>query len=374
MSGQGRYRALQRQLQAQLTVANMANTFPLSRPNLNIALVRFSALGDVALIVPVVRNLQRSLPGATITWITSPLSYSLLQGLQGVHFEVFEKPRTPADYRSFYRAFSQHSFDVILAMQANLRINLLYPALRAPVKIGFDRTRAREGQWLFCNRSIPFANTHLLDSFMSFATELGAATQPVIWDLPIGETELTWAREQLGHLPRPLIAIHPCASKPERTWLFERYASVMQTAAQRWGAGLLLTGGKAAAEQDYCARLGNCAPHNTLNLCGQTTPKQLAALLGQVDVLVAPDTGAVHLATAMHTPVVGLYAVAPPGLTGPYARQEFIVNRYPEAVRKFLHKDPSHVTWNTRVHHPEAMALIQVDDVLRQLAHVLGAA
>ncbi len=340
------------------------------QPNLNIALVRFSALGDVTLVVPAVRCLQRSLPGANITWITSPITYSLLQGLGGVRFEVYEKPKTLADYRAFYRAFSQRSFDVVLAMQANLRINLLYPALHAPIKLGFDRIRAREGQWLFCNRSIPFADCHLLESFMSFAAQLGATLQPITWDLPIDETEHAWAREQIKHLPRPLIAVHPYASKAERTWLFERYAEVMQTAAQKWHAGILLTGGNDPAEQDFCARLSACAP-DVLNLCGRTTPKQLAALLGQADVLVAPDTGPVHIATAMQTPVVGLYAVASPGLTGPYRRQEFIVNCYPEAVRKFTGKSPEKIAWNTRVHHSEAMALIQVDNVLSQLARAL---
>ncbi len=338
----------------------------------NIVLVRFSALGDVTLVVPAVRNLQRVFPDATITWITSPLAYSLLQGLPGVHFEVFEKPKTLADYRAFYRAFSQRTFDVVLAMQANLRINLLYPALHAPIKIGFDRIRAREGQWLFCNRAIPFANGHLLDSFLSFAEQLGAASAPVTWDLPIGGAEKSWAQEQLKHLPRPLIAIHPVASKMERTWLFERYAEVMQTAVQKWHGGFVLTGGNAPSEMDFCARLASNAPPNPLNLCGRTTPKQLAALLAQADVLLAPDTGPVHIATAMQTPVVGLYAVAPPSLSGPYGRQEFIVNRYPEAVRKFLNKDPQHIKWNTRVHHPEAMALIQAADVVKQLARVLA--
>lgn len=338
----------------------------------DIAIVRFSALGDVTLVVPAVRSLHRSLPNATITWITSPLTYSLLQGLEGVHFEVVEKPRSVADYRAFYRAFSQRSFDVVLAMQANLRINLLYPALHAPIKIGFDRTRAREGQWLFCNRAIPFKNEHLLDSFMAFAGQVGATPGPITWDLPIGEAEKSWAHEQLKHLPRPLIAIHPYASKMERTWIFERYAEVMQAAVQKWQAGLILTGGNAAPERDFCARLANGAPTGTLNMCGQTSPKQLAALLGQVDVLVAPDTGPVHLATAMQTPVVGLYAVAPPSLSGPYARQEYIVNRYPDAVQKFLGKDPQNVPWNTRVHHPDAMALIQTADVMQQIARVFA--
>ena len=338
----------------------------------NIAVVRFSALGDVTLVVSAIRNLQRTFPDATITWVTSPLAYSLLQGLPGINFEVFEKPKTLADYRAFYQAFSQRTFDVVLAMQANLRINLLYPALHAPLKIGFDRVRAREGQWLFCNRAIPFADSHLLDSFMSFTEQIGATVETITWGLPIGAAEKSWAQQQLKLLPRPLIAIHPVASKMERTWLFERYAEVMQAVAQKWHGGIVLTGGRAPFEMDFCARLSSNAPSGTLNLCGKTTPKQLAALLGQVDVLLAPDTGPVHIATAMQTPVVGLYAVAPPSLSGPYGRQEFIVNRYPEAVRKFLNKDPQRIKWNTRVHHPQAMALIQAEDVLRQIGRAFS--
>lgn len=342
--------------------------------NLNIAIVRFSALGDVLLLVPAVRSLRRSFPNATITWITSPLAYALLQGLEGVQFEVYDKPRSLADYRAFYRAYSKRNFDVVLAMQANLRINLLYPALHAPVKIGFDRTRAREGQWLFCNRRIPFANTHLADSFLAFAAQLGADISSAEWSLPVAEAEQAWAREKLKNLPRPLIAIHPFASKTERNWLFERYAELIRATVGNWHAGIVLTGGNAPAERDFCARLAAIAPDRTLNLCGQSTPKQLAAVLAQADVLVAPDTGPVHLARAMNTPVVGLYAVASPVLSGPYAAQEYVVNRYPQAVRKFLGKDPDQVPWNTRVHHPDAMSLIQTEDVLQQLGRLFNEA
>ena len=73
----------------------------------------------------------------------------------------------------------------------------------------------------------------------------------------------------------------------------------------------------------------------------------------------------------MGTPVIGLYAVASPELSGPYGRQDYVVNRYPDAVRKFLGKDPDHMAWNTRVHHSGAMQLIEVDAVLLQLERLL---
>lgn len=340
--------------------------------NLHIAIVRFSALGDVVMVATAVRALQRSLPDAGITWITSPSAYSLLSGMAGVQFEVVEKPRTFQDYRNFYRIFRNRRFDVVLAMQANLRINLLYPALHAPLKIGFDRTRAREGQWLFCNRRIPFQNTHLVDSFLSFVETLTGKPVTAVWDAPVSETDRLWAQSQLRSLPQPRIAIHPHASKAERNWLTERYAAVIKQAVTRWSCGIVLTGGSAAAEQTLCGELAQQARSHTLNLCGKTTAKQLAALLGQADVLIAPDTGAVHIARTMATPVIGLYAVASPGLTGPYQHSAHCIDHYPQAVNKFLGKDPRTLPWNTRVHHPDAMSLITVDEVMQQLESVLG--
>lgn len=323
------------------------------------------------MVAAAVRALQQQMPGATITWITSPLAFSLLQGMQGIHFEVIEKPRSWQDYRAFYRYFKQKKFDVVLAMQANLRINLLYPALQSPRKIGFDRTRAKEGQWLVCNQHITFQDSHLVDSFLSFVQMLTDKPAVAIWGLPVDESDLTWAREQLQDLPKPWIAIHPYASKSERNWLPERYVEVIKQSIARWQSGILLTGGNATAELSLCEQLALHSPESTLNLCGKTTPKKLAALLSLADVLIAPDTGAVHIARAMNTPVVGLYAVAPPELTGPYQRMKYCVNRYPQAAQMFLHKNAEQLSWNTRVHHREAMFLITVDDVMAQLDKAL---
>lgn len=323
------------------------------------------------MVAAAVRALQRDLPAATLTWITSPLAYSLMSGMAGVSFAVAEKPGTLADYREFYRRFRSHRFDVVLAMQANLRINLLYPSLHAPVKIGFDLTRAREGQWLFCNRRIPFRDDHLVDGFLSFVETLTGRPATAIWNLPLHERDVAWARQKLQTLARPWVAIHPHSSKAERNWLPERYAGVVAQAAGRWNCGIVLTGGNSPEEAALCESLARHAPRQVLNLCGQTTPMQFAALLSLVDVLVAPDTGAVHLATAAGTPVIGLYAVVSPKLSGPYRRLEYCVDRYSQAVRELVGRDPDRLPWNTRVHHPKAMSLIEVTDVMQQLARVL---
>ncbi|MBU1215125.1 MAG: glycosyltransferase family 9 protein [Gammaproteobacteria bacterium] len=341
-------------------------------PSPHIAIVRFSALGDVIMVAAAIRALRREIPGATITWITSPLAFSLLEGLEGVNFAVMEKPNSLSDYRAFYKRFAQQHFDVVLAMQANLRINLLYPALRAPLKIGFDRTRARELQWLFSNRRIPFADSHLVDSFLAFVTALTGKPAMAEWGIPLTAAVHSWAKERLSGLPRPLVVLHPVSSKAERNWLPAHYAKLISQAVKFFDCGFVITGGNSAEERALCEQLAQVAPRHTLNLCGQTTTKQLAAVLDEADALIAPDTAAVHMARAVGTPVIGLYAVAPSRLTGPYQQTEYCVDRYPEAVREFLGKDAQSLPWNTRVHHPGAMALIEVGDVLQQLTRVLG--
>ncbi|MEJ1958832.1 MAG: glycosyltransferase family 9 protein [Nitrosomonadales bacterium] len=84
------------------------------------------------------------------------------------------------------------------------------------------------------------------------------------------------------------MAIHPHASKDERNWLPDRYAAVVEQSISRWQCSILLTGGNSPAERALYERLVQHAPSHILNLSGQTTLKQLAALLSLVDVLVAP--------------------------------------------------------------------------------------
>jgi heptosyltransferase I len=337
----------------------------------NIAIVRFSALGDLVLVVPLLRNLQKNFPRSRLTLITSQLGFDMLGGMEGVEFEVFDKPRSLADYRKFYRAFRNRKFAAVLELQANLRINLLYPALNAPLKIGFDRMRAKEGQWLCCNSHIDYTGPHLLDSFLAFGTKCGASSQPVEWGLPLSDEDHAWAESVLASLPRPIIAIHPVSSKAERNWPLERYAEIVKAARETNKCSFVFTGGSHPLEQQYCDHLSQVAGTAGVNLCGRTTPKQLAAVLGKADGLIAPDTGAVHIARAMDTPVIGLYAVISSELSGPYGKMRYVVDRYPDALRKLLKKDPLTVPWNTRVHHPNAMRFITTKDVMLKLDRLL---
>lgn len=334
-------------------------------------MVRLSALGDVTLAVPLVRTLQASFPSARITWITSKASFALLEGLAQVEFVVIDKPRSCADYRALSRRMAGRRFDALLALQANLRVNLIYPLIGADIKLGFDRQRAREGQWLFTNQRIAFGKEHLLDSFLAFAAALGARQPVIAWGLPLGDSDHRFAAEHLRS-PGPFLAVNPAASKPERNWGVDGYVAVLRAAHASWGTTAVLTGGPDPSETELAQRIADAVDSPLINLVGKTSPKQLAAVLQRAQCLLAPDTGPAHIAVAVGTPVVGLYAVAPPALSRPYLYPELVVNKYPDAVRELLGRDPDTVAWGTRVHDPRAMGLISAEDVLAKLALVLG--
>jgi heptosyltransferase I len=335
----------------------------------SIAIVRLSALGDVTLLLPVIETLRHALPRAQLTWVIGAAAYPLLEGYPGVEFLVFDKRRGWRAYLDLRRRLAGRRFDALLAMQASWRANFIYPLVSAPLKIGFDRVRARDGQWLFTNRAIPFARQHLLDGFFAFIEALGVGERVLRWGLPLTEADRAWAAQRLPRGRGPVLAVNPGASKPEREWPLERWIETLRAARERWQAQLVLTGGPGERERETGGKIAQAIPE-VHNLIGQTTPRQLAAVLARADCLLAPDTGPVHLANAVGTLVVGLYAVAPPELSGPYRYPGLAVNRYPEAVRTILGQDPRTVAWTTRVHRGEPMRLILVEDVLSRLARV----
>jgi len=327
----------------------------------HLGIVRLSALGDVALFSGVVPLLQQAHPGARITWMVGAPNDLVLQGLPGLEVEILDKPRGPADYLAIRRRFRDTEFDILLCGNASFRANLLYACLKAKLKIGWGGRRARDGHRWFIDEAIPDTDEHLMDGFLRLASAAGAdATQFKGWQLPISEGDRAFAFE---HLPGgPWIAVNASASKPERDWPVDRFIELIEE-QQRGGFDVVLTGGPGAAEMSAAGSIVTATGCH--NLCGKTTPLQLAAIYQRCSALVSPDSGPVHLARAVDTPVVGLYAVARPELSGPYRALEYTVNVYPEAAGKFLHTTTPE--WHQRVHNVEAMKLIRVQDVLERL-------
>ncbi len=332
----------------------------------SICIVRLSALGDVLMLVPLVRTLQTSLPDAKVTWVISRPAYDLVEGMDGVEFVVIDKPNGLMDYWRFKQLMRGRHFDVLLATQASFRANLLYACIRAVRKIGYDPVRAKDGHGWFIHETIAPGNDHTLDGFLRFADALGITGEKQIrWDLPIQETDYAWARSHLPAVSGPVCLVNPAASKPERSWSAERYIDVIKYMQTRWQACVILVGGPGA----YDRALGDdILEHvSVVDLIGKTKPKQLLALISLADLLLCPDTGPSHMGAAVATPVVALHAVTSAEVSGPYTYRHFSVDCYSEAVRTILKKTPSTNVWGTHAHGEETMNLVTVDAVITKL-------
>ena len=345
----------------------MSKLFANSAPR-SIVLVRLSAIGDTCHALAVVRNLTDNWPDVPVTWIIGSTEAALLGDVEGVEFIIFDKSRGRAARDDVARALAGRSFDVALCMHASMRANGLYRRLPSPVKLGFDLRRARDFQWLFTNHRIPPAREqHALDAMMSFARTIGAQPTPLRWNIPLSDEDRAFADRYVAW---PTMVISPCSSQRSRNyrnWPAERFVAAARHAQENHACRVLLTGGNTPIEREYGEAIAAGSGPDLVNLIGQTTLKQSLALFSAADVVLCPDSGPAHMATAAGTPVIGLYASSNPDRTGPYLSRHLTVNRYPDALDRYMGKTVDEVRWGQRVREPGAMNLITVGDVVAKL-------
>jgi heptosyltransferase I len=330
-----------------------------------IAVLRLSALGDVVMTLPLLRTLQKAFPAAKLHWIVSRPFHAIVEGLSGVELIVIDKPRGPLTYWRLWRQMRQYDFDWLLVPQASMRANLVTLATRAKRKIGFGALHSRDLQSWFVNEFVPAEPEHLIASFLRFADYVGAREHVLEWDLPLKPEEHDWARAQAANARGIKLAVVLAASKAERNWPVERYREALNRLAARWPLTVVLIGGPGEAERALAAQLREGLRPPVLDMVGRSDLRQLAALLGQVDALLAPDTGPLHIAQAMGKPVVGLYAVAPSAKTGPYVESQWTVDVFAEAAATILGRE--RMGWRQRVHDERALRLITVEAVVDKM-------
>ena len=341
----------------------MSRSFATSAPQ-SICLVRLSAIGDTCHALAVARNLRDNWPDTQITWIIGRTEAALLGDTGDIEFIIFDKNKGRAAYSEVRAAVAGKRFDIILCMHASMRANRLYRLLPGKLKLGFDFARARDFQWLFTNRRIlPGHHEHALDAMLGFARSIGAQPTPLRWDIPLGDEDRAFAARYVTY---PTLVISPLSSqrlRNFRNWPAERYAEVARHAQAQHRCRIVLTGSGSPLEREYARCILAQSGPDIVDLVGQTTLKQSLAVFAAADALLCPDSGPAHMATAVRTPVIGLYASSNPDRTGPYVSRQLTVNRYPDALERYLGKRVDQVRWGRRVRHPAAMELIEVGDV-----------
>ena len=343
-------------------------------PLQQVCLLRLSAIGDTCHALAALRAFQSAWPQTKVTWIIGKLEAKLMTAiLPEIEFITFDKSATVRELRRLRALLRKRRFDLLLDMQLSFRASLISSLVSAPIKLGFDRPRARELQWWFTNARIaPAGSEHVLDSFMGFARACGIEPGAPRWDLSLPAAVLEHARGIITD-ERPTLVISPCSSHVARNWSAERYAAVADYAASAHDMRVVMVGGRTSLEAQMGGAISAAARVNVVDQIGKDTLPQLLGLLSQCTVLLSPDSGPAHMATMVALPVIGLYAATNPARTGPYYSRQWCVDKYGEAAQKYFGRPAAELPWTTKIERSGVMDLISVGDVTAKLDALMAA-
>lgn len=340
------------------------------RQNGKLCILRLSAIGDVCHAVAMVERIQTQRPDIEITWIIGKVEHLLVGDIPGINFIVFDKSKGKQAYIELRKALRNKVFDVLFLMQVAIRANIASLFINAKTKVGFDKARAKELHSLFISKTIAAqTHPHVLEGFMAFADSVDIpATEQPAWHIPIPQKSLEFAA-RLQQKYGEFAVICPCASKPERNWKVGAYAKTAQYLSDK-GLSVLLCGGPTAFEKSLAEDIEKQVSVAE-NLVGKTSLKDLLAVLQSAKLVIAPDTGPAHMATAVDTPVIGLYAHSNPRRTGPYKSQHLMVSVYDEVIEQQKGQHWQTLPWGVRAKGENLMQRIEIEKVQSQIDKLL---
>ncbi len=321
-----------------------------------VCIVLLSAVGDVVHTLPVVNALKRDDPTRHITWLLQPGPATLVRGHPSVdEIIVVERSRGWRGFLDARRALRARRFDITLALQDYIKAGVLTTFTRAPVRLGLNRGRARDLNWLFTNVHLPpHARQHVQDEYLEFLAALDIPAAPIEWHLGPRDAERAWQRDFASRFDRPIVSLVVGSSRADKDWLPDRWAALARALVDQYGMAPVIVGARTEREAATERAILAGAP-GAVSALDSGLPR-LTAILDASALVISLDTGPLHMAVALGTPVVSLLGYTNPLRYGPYRRfHDLIVSAYGETTRNGL------LCTDRR---PGRMARIAVGDVL----------
>ncbi|HDN78934.1 MAG TPA: glycosyltransferase family 9 protein [Chloroflexi bacterium] len=297
-----------------------------------ILVVKLSDIGDVLTATPALRALRVSFPEAKIDALVPPGSAPVLANSpladEVIVFNKFAydhpgealKPANLLAALRLGRELRHRHYDAIVLLHhlttwwGVVKYAALALTLGAPIRAGLDN-----GRGFFLTHSVPdkgFGYRHEVEYCLDVVRILGAESEGQEMEFYPSDEDERWAEKALRGLKRPIVAIHPGSGgySPARRWDLERFAELGDRLAFEGGASIVLIGTKA----DGVSKVARLMHHPHINLEGRTSLGQLGALLKRCDLFVGADSGVMHLAAAMRTPLIALFGPTNPDAWGPW--------------------------------------------------------
>ncbi len=308
-----------------------------------VCLVLLTGLGDVVHGLPIATALRDSGYARHLTWVAEPMPASILAHHPCIDDVVEYRRRDGvAGVRALRRTLAERRraggpFD--LTINLNVYFKSVWPMVLsgAAHRLSFDRGRAKDGIWLAANDHLPpRPRAHTQDMFLEFLAHLGVPHHPPAaphdWRITFSADEraaqAAWLSERSG---RPLAAIVPASAIASKDWPAERWAQVADALVRDFGYEVALVGGPGARETAIARTITEQASRPLTWAMGDGV-RRVAWILERAALVLAPDTGPLHIARALGVPVIGLYGHTNPWRVGPYRAHEALwVDAYTDA-------------------------------------------
>jgi len=306
----------------------------------SILIIKLSSIGDVVHALPIVRALRDRYPQAHIAWIVKRGCRDVIAGNPWIdEVIIYERERwgtlrnlfsTVKEVFLFAREIRSRKFDVVVDLQGLFYTGVITYFSGARLRVGFRN--AREFAHLFYNRkvSVPTMNMHAINRYFLLAEALDAHGRIPDFMIAISEDDRKYVQDFLTRSglkddDTPLIAINPSARWITKQWQMEKFAELSDTLARHMNATIVLIG--SSADKEMVERLIERMRTTPINATGRTSLKQLVELLRRMDLVISNDTGPMHIACAVGTPVLGLFGPTDPRRTGPFGFGHAIIRK-----------------------------------------------
>lgn len=325
----------------------------------NILIIKPGAMGDLLHLTPTIRGLRKRFPDARIDiMVGNTASIDLFRHHPDIiDILVYDRRgehRSFSALRSLWKQIRNRSYDLVINFQrSNLKTWFLTSAALPCRILVYHKTRARV--------------IHAVRDHLKTLAPLGIFPDGDELDLYIAEDDRRYAAGLFtshGFDNRPVIALNPGASHPVNRWSTAQFAALADRVSNELNAAAIIVGG--AGDTPLARDIDRLSNSHPLILTGTTTLLQLGAVLEKSALLVSGDTGPMHMATAVRTPVIALFGAADPARTGPVGAGNLVIQA------KDLACVPCRSRKCSNSHYMECMERIKVDDVFEAVREMLG--
>lgn len=295
---------------------------------MNILIVKLSAVGDVIHTLPSLAALRKLYPHAHITWVIEEAAADIIRDHPDLNRVIVSRRKAwikelraghwkapLREIRAFLHDLRDREYDLVVDFHGLFKSAVLVCLAHGRRKLGYDSYQELSG--FFYNEKIPEDMAkHAVERYLDFPKHLGAVSLTPEFRIAIGKEnrEKVAALLATNQIKEPFIAINPVAYWDSKLWPETCFAVLCDLIGDKYGIPIVLTG----QSNPSLAKIQALSRYNVVNLEGRTTLKDLAELYRCAALLVTTDSGPMHLAAAMGTPVVALFGPTDPKRTGPY--------------------------------------------------------